>query len=325
MEHMDNQNNEVLVSIICLAYNHSLFIKKALDSFVNQETSFNYEIVIHDDCSTDGTKEIIEEYEHKYPHLINALYEETNQYSKGVPITDTYLLPNARGKYIAICEGDDYWCDPNKLEKQITYMEKHKECSMCISNAIVVDAEDNKTGVIHTIEKDGLVPIEEVIENGGGFISTNSIVCYKKDYVNKPAFFRIIGIDYILQMYLASKGTVFCFADEMVAYRIGVSGSWTKRNSSDEKRIIVHSRVISALEEFDKYCDCTYHESVMKTITKRQFELDIYSGKNVFKNMKYRVLINEMPIRKKIKLIFRLSFPKLYKKVKKAFEGSKNE
>lgn len=324
MENIDNQNKEILVSIICLAYNHSLFIKKALDSFVSQKTSFNYEIVIHDDCSTDGTKEIIEEYEHKYPHLITALYEETNQYSKGVAITDTYLLPNARGKYIAICEGDDYWCDSNKLEKQITYMEEHKECSMCISNAIVVDPEENIIGEIKTVGENGLVQTEEIIKNGGGFIPTNSIVCYKRDYINKPDFFKIIGIDYILQMYLASKGTVYCFSDKMVAYRKGVAGSWTDRNSSNEKRKNIHSRIIKALEEYDEFCRYSYHNAVVQAITENRFNLDIYSGKNVFMNKEYRIFISKIPVFKRIKLLLRLIFPKFYTKIK-SIRGPKNE
>ena len=113
-----------LVSICCLTYNHVPFIRKCLDGFLMQQTDFPIEILIHDDCSTDGTTEIIRQYEAKYPELIFPLYEEENQYSRGgAGKMDLYNYRRARGKYIAYCEGDDYWTDPLKLQKQVDFLE----------------------------------------------------------------------------------------------------------------------------------------------------------------------------------------------------------
>lgn len=121
-----------LVSVCCITYNHASFIRKCLDGFLMQQTDFPIEILIHDDCSTDGTTEIIKEYAAQYPDLIFPLYEEVNQYQQGKATEiDFYNYRRARGKYIAYCEGDDYWTDPLKLQKQVDFMELHPEYSVC--------------------------------------------------------------------------------------------------------------------------------------------------------------------------------------------------
>ena len=103
-----------LVSIDCITYNHEAYISQALDGFLMQKTKFLFEVLIHDDLSTDGTADIIRKYEKKYPLIIKPIYQTVNQFSKGVEISKKFQFPRAQGKYIAICEGDDYWTNPNK-------------------------------------------------------------------------------------------------------------------------------------------------------------------------------------------------------------------
>lgn len=122
---------DIVVSICCWAFNQAGYIRDALDGFLIQATTFPIEIIIHDDASTDGTSDIIREYEKRYPEVIVPIYQTENQYSKGVRISATYVFPRARGKYIALCEGDDYWTDAGKLQKQVDFLESHPECSMC--------------------------------------------------------------------------------------------------------------------------------------------------------------------------------------------------
>lgn len=123
---------EPLVSISCLTFNHASYIRNTLDGFLMQNTSFPFEVLIHDDCSFDGTSDIIKEYEERHPDIIFPIFEEENQYSKGLPIgTMIWNLPRARGKYIALCEGDDYWTDPLKLQKQVDFLEAYPEYGMC--------------------------------------------------------------------------------------------------------------------------------------------------------------------------------------------------
>jgi glycosyltransferase involved in cell wall biosynthesis len=124
--------SKVLVSISCITYNHAPFIRQCLDGFLMQKTNFDFEILVHDDASTDGTDAIIREYELKHPNLFRVIYQSENQYSKGVKaVNPSFNYPRARGKYIALCEGDDYWTDPLKLQKQVDIFEKYPDTVIC--------------------------------------------------------------------------------------------------------------------------------------------------------------------------------------------------
>lgn len=138
-----------LVSICCITYNHAPFIRKCMDGFLMQETSFPFEILIHDDASTDGTDSIIKNYEASFPDLIFPLYETENQYSKGFELSPSNMdikfnYSRAKGKYIAYCEGDDYWSDPHKLQRQVDFLETHPEYSVCWHRCKHLHWEDNK-------------------------------------------------------------------------------------------------------------------------------------------------------------------------------------
>ena len=132
---MESLDNQIVVSIQCLVYNHAPYIRQCLDGFVMQKTNFRFEAIVHDDASTDGTQDIIKEYEKKYPDIIKPIYQKENQYSKGIPGYITNLVSSkCKGKYIAMCEGDDYWTDPYKLQKQVDYLDEHPECGLVYTN-----------------------------------------------------------------------------------------------------------------------------------------------------------------------------------------------
>lgn len=135
--------NKPLVSISCLTYNHAPFIRRCLDGFMMQKTNFTFEVLIHDDASTDGTADIIREYEKKYPDVFKPIYEEENQYQKGRSGTMVFNFPRALGKYIALCEGDDYWTDPLKLQKQVDILEADESLVACFTDCMMVDKEGN--------------------------------------------------------------------------------------------------------------------------------------------------------------------------------------
>ena len=134
-------NSQPLVSICCLTYNHAPFIRQCLDGFLMQITDFPIEILIHDDASTDGTDAIIQEYAEKYPDLFFPLFEKENQFSKGKSsVMDIeYNYTRAKGKYIAYCEGDDYWTDPMKLQRQVDFLEANPEYSVCFHRCRYMD------------------------------------------------------------------------------------------------------------------------------------------------------------------------------------------
>lgn len=156
MQYTNNmKNTEPLVSIDCITYNHEAFISEAIESFLMQKTDFTFEVLIHDDASTDQTANIIRKYEKKHPDIIKPIYQKENQYSQDVEISRQFQFPRARGKYIAFCEGDDYWTDPYKLQKQVDFLEAHPDHGLVHCN---FDKLYNKTGrVIHNTNKNNKI------------------------------------------------------------------------------------------------------------------------------------------------------------------------
>lgn len=259
-------NSDILVSISCITYNHSDYIRKALDGFLMQKTNFGFEILIHDDCSTDGTTEIVKEYEREYPDLIFPIYEQENQFSKGGPVGSiVWNVPRARGKYIALCEGDDYWTDPLKLQKQVDYMEKHEECAMtaCASNWIK-DGEFVKNDRISDNPRE--LTTEEVIRGGGGYLATCSLVFNNKKLNGViPEWRRMANVgDYPLQIQGTLAGRLWYFPDCMCVYRSEVKGGWMSTNLGNnlENRIRHWQGEIKWMKELDKETNNKYQKAI---------------------------------------------------------------
>jgi glycosyltransferase involved in cell wall biosynthesis len=145
--------SDIKVSICCLAYNHESFIRQCLDGFVNQKCNFTFEVLIHDDASKDNTASVIKEYEAKYPDIIKPIYQIVNQYSIGVSPTIMYNFPRSKGNYIAICEGDDYWTDLLKLQKQVDFLEANQNFSICFTDYEVYDENIKKKYYPNLIKK----------------------------------------------------------------------------------------------------------------------------------------------------------------------------
>ena len=130
-------DKELMVTIRCLAYNHEPYIRQCLDGFVMQKTNFRFEAVVHDDASTDGTAAIIKEYAEKYPNIIKPIFENENQYRKRDGSLKRIMNEHTHGKYVALCEGDDYWIDPLKLQKQVDFMEANSDFFLCGTNGLI--------------------------------------------------------------------------------------------------------------------------------------------------------------------------------------------
>lgn len=138
-------NTEPLLSITCPTYNHEAFIADALDSFLAQRTSFAFEIVVNDDASTDGTAAIIADYAKRYPTIIKPIYQQENQFQKG-KFYSPELFKRAQGKYIAFCDGDDYWTDPHKLQTQVNFLESNPDYVLTYHDALAFD-ENGPRGI----------------------------------------------------------------------------------------------------------------------------------------------------------------------------------
>lgn len=171
---------EPLVSICCITYNHEVFIRDAIEGFLIQNTSFPFEIIIHDDASTDNTANIIEEYANKYPDLFVTILQSENQWSKGGgSIYARFVYPRARGKYIALCEGDDYWTDPLKLQKQVEFLEENTDCSLCFHASKSIRNNDPNDYTLHRLKdipRDNKFEMKHAILGGGGYMAVNLII-----------------------------------------------------------------------------------------------------------------------------------------------------
>ena len=135
------EEQPLMVTIRCITYNHEPYIRQCLEGFVMQKTNFRFEAIVHDDASTDGTAVIIREYAEKYPEIIKPIFETENQYSKHDGSLRRIMNEHTHGKYIALCEGDDYWIDPLKLQKQVDFLELNKEYSFCCTRYKIYDED----------------------------------------------------------------------------------------------------------------------------------------------------------------------------------------
>ena len=256
-----------------MAYNHEKYISKALDGFLKQKTKYSFEVLINEDCSTDSTKTILMEYEKKYPEIIKPIYQNENQYSKGIDIIGDFILPRAKGKYFAFCEGDDFWVDDGKLEKQIDFLERNPSFSFCIHNSLNVNPEGETVSIHRVVEKSREVTMSEVILGRGGFCATNSIVAPMALIKKLPRCLKAYPLDQIWQLYLASQGKSYCFQEPMSAYRLNCAGSWSERiNSDPNKKILVLSKINEALILFDEDTGYKYKKMIEVERLKNKIE-----------------------------------------------------
>ena len=225
-----------VVSICCATYNHESYIKKTLESFLIQETDFPFEILICDDASTDNNANIIREYEAKYPILIKPIYQTKNQYSQGVKTNPIFNFPRANGAYIAMCEGDDYWFNAEKLQVQIEFMKQYSDINLSFHSSYLTDKNSiNKNKLFCNYgDEIKIFSPEEVILGGGEFMPTPSLVIKTKILNSLPEWFykdAPVGDVYIQIISSIPNGALYLPKLRSV-YRVNVPGSWTSRKNS---------------------------------------------------------------------------------------------
>lgn len=253
--------SEPLVTIICLTYNHEAYIADALESFVMQEAPFGLEVLVHDDASTDSTAAVIREYAERYPSVIRPVFQEKNLYSQGISITRDVLYPMARGKYLAFCEGDDYWTDRRKLAKQVASLEAHPECDICAhASAVTKNGEFKAYNAAAAGNK--LIPVEKVIIGGGNFVETSSILCRAETCMRRTPFRDVLVNDYTLQIQGALRGGMIWLADCMSVYRKELPGSWSARHAGRDAKRPEHKRLLQMLDVLDIYTGGKYSRAI---------------------------------------------------------------
>ncbi|WP_440953189.1 glycosyltransferase family 2 protein [Methanococcoides sp. FTZ1] len=228
---MMSENQEPLVSICCITYNHEKYIREAIESFLMQETDFPFEILIHDDASTDNTASIVREYSEKYPNIIKPIFQKKNQYSQGVKINLTFNYPRAKGKYIAICEGDDYWTDPKKLQIQVAFLEENPDYVITYT---AVEAFD-ENGIIDTYVGGALKDLSEEQLKRAPAINTLT-TCFRNLIKESPPEFRIAKLgDLTIWSLLSAYGKgKFISEIKPSAYRVHEGGIFSKKSSAEK-------------------------------------------------------------------------------------------
>lgn len=313
---------EILVSVNCMAYNHEKYIARALDSFLMQETDFAWEIVVHDDASTDGTAAIIQSYADRYPDIIRPLYQTENQQSRGIKVNTTFNVPRSRGKYIAWCDGDDYWIDSRKLQKQVDYMEAHPECSLCMTRVeLFREDQQRPVGSIRPYNQSCEVPREEILSRKG--ISQISSLMFRKDCLQDPADFYMKGPmgDYFLIIFLALKGNAYYIDEPMSVYRFNVPDSWMQRLpwGSNDKKIWLNQGVLKSLHELNVYTDFRYAEVIRPW--QAECEQAVIFARGDLKSLKNNKYIGHSPgkiITLAAKLYMYKYFPGFYERLRRA-------
>lgn len=325
MKRLDNQecagpgNEGILVSVCVVTYNHGRYLKTCLDSILSQERDFRIEILIHDDASSDDAQQIIRSYQERYPEMIRPILRVENQYSRGIRnISGAYNFPRARGKYIALLDGDDYWCDREKLKKQTLYMESHPACGFTFHSARVV-TEDGRLvngALMRPYRKSRVISPSQLVDKAvgspfGSFLIRREIVAELPDYyVQCP-----VG-DRPLELMCAAFGESYYFDEPMSVYRFSVRGSWTENQMSGDleaKQRLFAAEMKETYRSFDLETNGRFHREAERAAARNTFltRVNVRDFPSIF-SRENRGFYKELSIRDRFFIQFQYRLPGLY-------------
>lgn len=296
--------NEILVSISCTTFNQEPFIRQCFDGFLNQICDFNFEVLVHDDASTDGTQEVIKYYQKKYPHVFKPFIQKKNQWSSGVRgMNAKYNFSRAKGKYIAMCEGDDYWTDPYKLQKQIDILEKDLSLSACFTNALKVNEDSPSKEFVRSTKR--IYSSKEIVQLGGGFYPTPSLV-FRNYKIEFPWFiYKTLSGDYALSLILACYGNFYYLNEVTCAYRIHAGGVFTAIMHNMDKRSEINLNSIELLTNFNTYSSYRFNKEVKKKISLISKKILLRQHRKAIPESRIKLMSN-LSFRDKLALLYAL-------------------
>lgn len=241
-------SQKIDISIIVLAFNHEEYIRETIEGIVRQKTNLLYEIIIHDDASNDDTRSIILEYFKKYPEIIVPIFQNENQYSKGLIEIEESILPQCKGKYLAICEGDDRWTNEDKLQKQYDALENNPDCSICVHDVQTINVEGNKRN--QTYPPRGFQTFNHKVSINDYFQFENYLFQTSSYFISKKVFNEGQMIRCEISPYFNGDecwirsviihGPIYYIDNFMSEYRVGVEGSWSTKYKQDEKKAYIY-------------------------------------------------------------------------------------
>ena len=330
--------SEIAVTVYCLAYNHEKYIGQCLDSLVNQKVSFPYQIIVHDDASTDGTRAIIEDYVKKYPEIIRPIYEKENQYSKKTGIVKNIIAPLVIGKYVAVCEGDDYWISSEKLQKQYDVMEAHPQCGLCLHRTKEVTETGADTGLEYPkqVYETGILKAEDLFNSIEPRMFHTTSFFFRGDawrayYKDTPVYRKVCHVgDVPYLLYFGSNYQTYQINEVMSCYRRGGLSSFTnKRFEVNEARLLQHhNSITNTYRLFDQETNGVYHWICVRRISKNLYAKCALQGN--FKELlssESKDYLRDLPVAKRVSVYVGIVFPNLIKElyVKHLREFEQNE
>jgi glycosyltransferase involved in cell wall biosynthesis len=267
-----------LVSVTIITYNHELYIEQAIMGVMAQVTNFPFEVIIHDDASTDNTQAIIKKYVQKYPQIIIPILQTENHWlGKGINATTTIVWPSAKGKYIAWLEGDDYWTDPYKLQKQVDFLEANPSFSICSHRVTIMNEMDNNNSIYPTNIGTSEYDFSDFID--ANKVATCSLF-FKSEYLyDIPKWFSKFEFgDWGLILYVLaqSKGKMKLIEDTMGVYRIHHGGIYGGKKHSVDGLINNYQKHIRFFKLANKYIIREFNKSLLnKSKSKQLWYYDI--------------------------------------------------
>ncbi|HEX5797951.1 MAG TPA: glycosyltransferase [Candidatus Saccharimonadales bacterium] len=278
------------VSVVSISYNQEKYIEQALESFVKQKTNFKFEIIIGDDCSSDNTKRIIENYAKKYPDLIKPVLREKNV---GIASNLYNIMNRASGEYLALCEGDDYWTDEHKLQIQADFLDKHTKYALCFHPVkVIYEKNESDSTIFPDPKRVNEYTLTKLLE--GNFIQTNSVMYRKQNYNNLPE--DILPIDWYLHLCHAQKGEIGFINKVMSVYRRHEEGAWWDVDGAKDKKWSKHGvKIINLFIHLQKlFSGNTNAQNILQQSTSR-FLSEIIAADKKFNTNNLELIVQKDP------------------------------
>lgn len=313
-----------------MAYNEEEYIRDALEGFLSQRATFRFEVLAYDDASTDKTPQIIREYAERYPDIIVPILQTENQMSQGVDIIRSHLAPKMRGKYVTFCDGDDYFCDENKLQMQINFLQEHPDYSCCLHNAKRLNVSTQKTSLVSARKDAYDIMPEDIIERFTRGNLQNSTACFRRadayDLDTWPAYFtplwKVGAHDFVLMLHLCAQGKMRYQPQVMSVYRYLRPGSYSAGCADTQRLAAIRDGFCEALRLFDQETNGQYHESVLRGIAEQEglyLELTHQHEKLLLKEN--AALFRQRPRITKLAAVLKVYVPWMYRLMCKILRG----
>ena len=312
----------VEITVIVMTYNHKDYIAKAVQSILNQKIDVKFNVLIHDDCSDDGAYDVLVDLQKNNKDKIKIIRQENRKFLlEGFnQMIYKYVVPNINCRFVAFCDGDDYWIDENKLKKQYDFMVNHNEYSMCFHSAYQLRQNNDLSSKLF-IKPEGDIGLKDLIcEDTGVCVATSSIFLKSDVFKEFPNWRLQYPVEDVpMYIHAAMKGKIHRLKDIMCVYRQFSSGSWSSQNKDNINRTINHLlKMKESVDRFDCETENKYHDLVTIQINAYNFRIALLENNfPVVFDKKYRKMFRKLALKERASLFLQYRMPSLYRHIKR--------